>query len=464
MTDHTVSVDSAKRLVLKNFRIVDADTDAPGAVLVENGLITRVVFGAEAAGAGADSAALVIDGKGFPGKEPPVLMPALVDLHAHFRDPGPREKDPSLPVPAEVLESASLAAVAGGFGTVVCMANTRPVIDCLDRAAALKARSDALGLIDLYPVLSLSRGMEGRELSGVRDLPDPRYRPPLLSEDGRDLYDEALFRAALAEARRLGIPLSCHCDAGGAEAEAAKKAGKGREIWSRIEENAATRRALELGKAAGAPVHIAHVSTREAVELIRREKAALASRPAAGAGPRFSLTSEVSPHHLALTAEDGRHLGEESWGRVNPPLREAADRGALIDALEEGLIDAIATDHAPHGDREKEAGAPGFTGLETAFAVCHTELVEGGRLSLSALSALMSRNPARILGLEDRGRIAAGLRADLVIASPRRPWQVKPGTFKSRGNNSPFLGREHRGAILMTIHRGRIVFEGGQAF
>jgi dihydroorotase len=437
-----------KRLILKNFRIVDADADAPGSVVVEDGLIKQVIFGEDAPGGGA----LVIDGKGFPGEEPPVLMPALVDLHAHFRDPGPFEGAGSLP--PETLESASLAALAGGFGTVVCMANTRPVIDCLDRAAALKARSDALGLIDLYPVMAPTRGMEGRELSGIRDLPDPRYRPPILSEDGRDLYDEALFRAVLAEARRLGTPLSCHCDAGGAEAEAAKKAGKGREVWSRIEENTATRRALELGKAAGAPVHIAHVSTREAVECIRREKAAMKNHRGG-----FALTCEASPHHLALTAEDARRLGEESWGRVNPPLRDPADRAALIAALEEGLIDAIATDHAPHGDREKEAGAPGFTGLETAFAVCVTELVEPGRLSLSALSALMSRNPARILGLEDRGRVAAGLRADLAIAVPRRPRRVKAGSFKSRGNNSPFVGRELRGVILMTIHRGWIVFE-----
>jgi dihydroorotase len=172
-------------------------------------------------------------------------MPAFVDLHAHFRDPGFPEK--------ETLESAALAAAAGGYGTVVCMANTKPVTDTVEKALALKKRSDNLGLIDLYPVLSLTKNMEGRELSEISALDAKQNTVRMLSEDGKDVADDGIFLAAFAEARRLGIPVSCHCDAGGPEAEAAKKAGKTRDVWSRIEENVATKRAIELGKKSGCP-------------------------------------------------------------------------------------------------------------------------------------------------------------------------------------------------------------------
>jgi dihydroorotase len=375
-------------------------------------------------------------------------MPAFVDLHAHFRDPGFPGK--------ETLESASLAAVAGGYGTVVCMANTQPVIDTPEKAAALQGRSASLGLIDLYPVLSLTTNMEGKELSGITGLPSPspasrQFRqgsPLMLSEDGKDVADDSLFLAALTEARRLGLPVSCHCDAGG--------------------ENAATGRAIELGQKAHCRLHIAHVSTREAAAMIRTAKQGIPQSPGAYNDPLpptgFSLTAEATPHHIALTAADARALGADSLGRVNPALRTEADRLAIIEAILDGTIDAIATDHAPHTEADKERGAPGFTGLETAFAVCRTELVGEGRLTLSRLSSLMSAAPARLLGLggpgpEGRGRIEAGLRADLVIVDPEAIRTVDPALFKSRGKNSPFIGRQLRGTILMTLHRGRVVFE-----
>jgi dihydroorotase len=399
-------------------------------------------------------------------------MPAFVDLHAHFRDPGFPEK--------ETLESASLAAAAGGYGTVVCMANTRPVIDKPETAARLRNRAGALGLIDLYPVMALTRNMEGRELSAITALAPPKpgsaslrgssppgapYIPLMLSEDGKDLADEALFRAALSEARRLGIPVSCHCDAGGAEAEAARKAGKPREVLSRIEENNATRRAIDLGRKAGCHVHIAHVSTGEALEMIRRVK----SEGAAVSGPRdpspdaepsgFRLTCEAAPHHIALTEADARALGAESHGRVNPPLRTGEDRRTIISGILDGTVDAIATDHAPHTEADKEEGMPGFIGLETSFAVCRTELVREGGLTLGRLSSLMSANPARLLGLADRGRITPGRRADLILADPDASLRPGPESFRSRGKNSPFIGRELSGKILLTLHRGRVVFE-----
>jgi dihydroorotase len=459
-------------LVLKNFHIIDEGTDMAGSVVVEGSLI-RELIPAEADRMRLEeairAAALVIDGSNFSGTDGglPLLMPAFVDLHAHFRDPGffemtngtGRTAEP--PVVAETLESACLAAAAGGYGTVVCMANTRPPVDNLEQAVSLKSRADALGLIDLYPALSLTKNMEGRELSDITKLraaKDHPFFPRLLSEDGRDVYDEALFIAALKEARRLGLPVSCHCDAGGLEAAAAKAAGKPRAVWSRIEENNATRRAIALGMKAGAHVHIAHVSTMEAVEMIRQAKSP--DRKAGG----FVLSCEAAPHHIACTEADTRRLGSESFGRVNPPLRTEADRQALIAAIFDGTIDAIATDHAPHTGGDKAAGAPGFTGLETAFAACFTYLVpaEQSGVGLKKLSSLMSAGPARIIGLGtgsgSRARIAAGLRADLCIASSSS-WIVEPGLFRSRGRTSPLAGRKLRGKIMVTINRGRIIYD-----
>ena len=447
-----------RRLILQNFRIIDKNTDAFGSVVVEDGVITNVFFGEK----NLPIADISINGGAFGPQA--VLMPAFIDLHAHFRDSVLPAAEPALlketAFPSETIESASLAAAAGGFGTVFCMANTRPPIDTLEKAQAIKARSDALGVIDLYPVLSLTKNMEGRELSGIRDLPagGKSGLPLMLSEDGRDIAHNKLFLAAMAEARRLGVPVSCHCDFGGPEAETAKAAGRPRAEWSRIEENNAVRRAIELGRQARCHIHIAHVSTKESVEIIKTEKQAAASGSANG----FTLSCEAAPHHIGATEDDARRMGAETFGRVNPPLRTEADRQAVIAAINEGVIDAIATDHAPHSEADKAAGAPGFSGLETAFAVCLSALTPA--ISLRRLSALLSAIPARITGLDKgaagRGLIEPGMRADIVIADTAAQWNVDPARFKSRGKCSPFTNRTLRGKILLTTSGGRIVYEG----
>jgi dihydroorotase len=217
-------------------------------------------------------------------------------------------------------------------------------------------------------------------------------------------------------------------------------------------ENDATRRAIELGKKAGGHIHIAHVSTKEAADFIRLTKKSLPAHSG------FTLTCEAAPHHIGATEEDARRMGDKTFGRVNPSLRSEADRQAVIAALRDGTIDAIATDHAPHSEADKAAGSPGFTGLETAFAACHSHLADAG---LRRLSALMSANPARILGLQDRGRIAEGLRADLVLVDTEAAWKVEPEQFKSRGKCNPFAGKELRGKVLMTLNGGKIIFGGG---
>jgi len=410
-----------QRIVLRDFRIVDESNDFFGSIIIENGIIKKIVNDTN----NVPDTDITIDGRGFGSSA--VLMPAFIDLHAHFREPGFPHK--------ETLESAALAAVAGGYTTVVCMANTNPVTDTAAKVRALKARSDALGLIDLYPVLSLTKNMEGRELSEIKDFTIKELSAAgvlMLSEDGKDVEDDNLFIAAMEEAKRLGVPVSCHCDLGG--------------------ENNATRRAIELGKKAGSHIHIAHVSTKEAADFIRITKKSLS------ANDGFTLTCEATPHHIGATEEDARRMGDTSFGRVNPSLRTEADRQAIIAALHDGTIDAIATDHAPHSEADKAAGAPGFSGLETAFAVCYSHLVTD--TDLQRLSALMSANPARILGLQDRGRIAEGLRADLVMVDTEAKWKVEPEQFKSRGKCGPFAGKELRGNVLMTLNEGNVVFGG----
>jgi len=424
-----------KSIILKDFRIVDADSDRNGSVVVEDGFIKEIIDDSRAL----TRNAFVIDVRGFGFQV--ALMPAFIDLHAHFRDPGLFEKD--APRSAEVLESASLAAVAGGYTTVVCMANTNPVIDTVEKVRNLKTKSDALDLVDLYPVLSLTKNMEGRELSAIKDASKNDLTAAgvlMLSEDGKDVADDHLFLAAMQKAKELGIPVSCHCDLGG--------------------EEDAVRRAIKLGKEAGCHIHIAHVSTAETVEIIRKTKKEISANTESSATTGFSLTCEATPHHIGATVADARRMGEKTFGRVNPPLRTETDRLAIIDAIRDRTIDAIATDHAPHRMEDKAAGAPGFSGLETAYAVSLSNLMNNpiGPIGFQRLSALMSANPARILGLHDRGRIQVGMRADMVIASYTTPWEVDPNKFKSRGKCSPFAGKRLQEKILMTIRGGNIVF------
>jgi dihydroorotase len=239
----------------------------------------------------------------------------------------------------------------------------------------------------------------------------------------------------MKEAKRIGIPVSCHCDLGG-------------------DENNAVRRVIELGKKAGCHIHIAHVSTKKALQTIRGAK----QKFKAGG---FALTCEAMPHHLCLTEEDANKLGVKTWGRVNPPLRSEEDRQALIQALNDGTVDAIATDHAPHSAADKMAGAPGFSGFETAFASLYTELIRGGAMGLKRLSSLLSANPARLLGFGNskRGLLLPDCAANLVMLDTEAAWIVEPEKFFSRGKNSPFAGRQLYGKILMTFHKGRVVFE-----
>ena len=429
--------------------------DTPGALLARDGRIERVFagnlpsagYGAELERLRADPSVESVDARGV------VLMPAFVDLHAHFRDPGFTLK--------EDIVSGSRAACAGGYGTVVLMANTNPVISTLDAALEVNARVKDAGLVDAFQSTSLTRNFDGQD-TGALDSLDQRL-VPVATEDGREVASAAVMLRAMESCARTGVVVSCHCE----DPELAKAAKPFRdaalvaarvgrvaderenlshaERLLRLAEDTMTERNLSLARAARARVHIAHVSTEGAVSAVRAAKAFFRDGS-------FAVTCEATPHHLALTDS----LPEI----VNPPLRSEADREALIAGILDGTVDAIATDHAPHTAEDKAAGAPGFSGIQIAFATVNTALARTGRVALKKLSALMSANPASILGLR-RGLLRSGFDADLVLVDPDAAFTVDPESadWHSRGKNTPLAGRTLHGVVLATFKRGVRVYE-----
>ncbi|MDR2481106.1 MAG: dihydroorotase [Spirochaetaceae bacterium] len=405
-----------------DFRIVDCDSDFLGSVFVENNRITEIfpstldIKCRQKAAVGADAV--------FSGGSRLVLMPGFIDMHAHFRTPGFQEK--------ETLESACLSAVRGGWTSSVCMANTNPPVDNISLANWIKKRADEIMFINLYPVLSLTKGMKGKTLSDIKYLKKGEKYPPLFSEDGNDIKDAAVFLEALNAAAKLQTPVSCHCDRGG--------------------ERKAVGRVINLGVKSMCHIHIAHVSTDAAVSLIRNAKKTYRKHNG------FRLTCEVTPHHIALNNTDALRLGISTYGKVAPALGSESDRRALIEALRDGTIDIIATDHAPHTNEDKEKGANGFTGFETAFPVLYTNLIRKNKFSLSSLSQFLSASPAKILGLKNKGRIRKNYCADIAVVDIDKKVVIK-NEFFSRGKNSPFIGRNYYGEVAMTISGGRLVYE-----
>lgn len=383
----------------------DSVQDGAMDIRVQSGVITAVERGLSSDGAAA------VEAGGL------TCLPAFCDLHAHFRDPGQTQK--------EDLGSGSRAAVRGGYTAVNLMANTKPVIssrlqvqDVLDRAAAID-------LIDVHQCASITRDMDGRTVDHLETL---GHSVRIISDDGHDVMDARVMLQAMTAAARLGLTVMCHC-------EDMNLSGTD----YRLAEDLMTHRNIELARAAGCRLHIAHVSTEGSM------RAVIAAKERGQA-----VTCEVTPHHLALTSATSY--------RVNPPLRTQQDVDFLIRAVEQGWVDAIATDHAPHTADDKAAGAPGMVGLETAFGVCATALVRPGHITLARLTELMSRNPARILGL-NKGCIAPGYDGDLVLVDLNTPWTVDAAAFASKGHNTPFDGRTLVGRIVMTIKAGKIVYD-----
>jgi dihydroorotase len=381
----------------------------------------------------------VVDAEGL------VLAPAFVDPHVHLRTPG-REDE-------ETIASGTAAAAAGGYCAILAMPNTEPVVDS---ASILRSLAEAAGEQAAVPVgflAAISKGSEGRSLSELGELADAGAVG--FSDDGRPVEEAGLLRRALQYGAITGRPLALHCEEpslsrDGQMHEGAVSAELGFAGYPSVAESVMVERDLAIAAFERIPLHVLHLSARESVEALAR--AQVAGLPASG---------EVTPHHLCLTDDAVRTLDANL--KMNPPLRAAADRTALIEGLRDGTIAAIATDHAPHARHEKEVpfeAAPfGVTGLETAFAALFTHLVQPGLVRLETLLERLSAGPAAIYGLE-RPRVQIGASANLTLIDPAASWRVTEDGFQSRSTNSWLLGETLKGKIRLTVADGRVAFEG----
>ena len=430
-------------ILIRGGRVIDPSQgiDAVADVLVLEGKVAEVKIGG---GLSAPGGTPILDAAGL------VVTPGFVDLHCHLREPGFEEK--------ETIATGTRAAARGGFTTVCCMPNTDPAIDT--RAAVEfifeKARSE--GAIRVLPVAAVTRGRKGKQLVEMGELADAGVVG--FSDDGDPVADSQLMRSALAYTRPMGLPIMDHCEdpalAGGVmhEGKVATRLGL-RGVPAAAEESMVSRDIL-LAELTGGYAHISHVSTAGSVALIRYAKE-----------KGLSVTTEVTPHHLTLTHE--LVCGQFSTGempydtntKVNPPLREASDVEALIEALASGVIDAVATDHAPHTIVDKlspyDEAAFGISGIETALGSV-LSLVHAGRIELRTLVERMTWAPARIIDRKGMGigTLAAGAVGDVTVFSLDEEWQVDAQGFASRGKNSPIDGRKLKGRVIATIFGGNV--------
>jgi len=372
-----------------------------------------------------------------------VVAPGFVDLHVHLREPGDEHK--------ETIASGARAAVAGGFTSICAMPNTRPPIDNPAAVGFVRAEGERAGFAHVYPVGAVSVGLEGEEMTEIGEL--VAAGAVAVSDDGRPVWDSGLLRRTMSYINAFDIPYFSHSEDPGLSANGVMNDGPvstalGLRGIPNAAEDAAIARDCIIAELTGGHLHILHVATRGAVEIIQAAKTR---------GVR--VTAEVTPHHLALTDEAVR--GYRTEAKMNPPLRSAADVSAVRDALVEGVIDCIATDHAPHHyedkDREFDDAPFGIVGLETALGVCVKELVVGGRLDLPELISRLACRPAQIAGLPG-GTLAEGSPADVVVFDPEERWTCRPEEFLSLSRNTPFAGEQLVGRVVMTMVDGRPVF------
>lgn len=393
-------------LLIKNVRLVDAASERSGDLYIHEGRLCA--FGKQLAIPDTP----ILQGGGR------TLLPAFVDLHAHFRDPGFPHK--------ENILSGSRAAAAGGYTAVSVMANTSPTCDCPEIAQYIKEKAKEVGLVELFPVGAITRSLQGEVLSDMEGLAPFVWA---FSDDGMGVQRDGVMALACQKATSLGRPLIVHCETQDIENR-------------RLSETLMVARDLVLTHYTGCRLHVAHVSTTIAVIMIDWAKR-----------HNTEVTCEVTPHHLCLDADVGY--------TVNPPLVDQTTRQSLESALAEGQIDAVATDHAPHTSKDKANGVPGISGIETAFSLLYSQLVNPGRLSLSQLSRVMSLNPARILGLS-KGALALGYDGDVVLIEEDESFTVSENLLVSKGKNTPLLGTVLSGKIWATVHKGEIILINGK--
>jgi dihydroorotase len=381
--------------------------------------------------------ALVLDASGK------VVAPGLIDLHVHLREPGQED--------LETVATGAMAAAAGGFSAVCAMPNTDPVTDNQAAVGFIVSRAQRAAKARVYPIGAVSLGQKGQQLAEFGELVGAGA--VAVSDDGKPVASSHLMRTALEYARTFGIPVADHCEdptlaAGGAMHEGLVSTRLGLKGIPAAAEEIMVARDILLAELTGGHVHLCHMSTRGSVELIRRAKE-----------QGLRVTAEACPHHFTLTHEACE--GYNTNAKMNPPLREPEDREAIRQALRDGTIDVICTDHAPHHydakEREFDDAPNGIIGLETALGLAVTELVDSGLLSLGDLVNRMSVMPARIFNLQG-GTLAPGAPADVVVFDPAVEWTVRPEEFYSKSRNTPFAGRRLRGRAETTVVRGQVIF------
>ncbi|MDD5441742.1 MAG: dihydroorotase, partial [Candidatus Omnitrophica bacterium] len=414
--------------------IVNFDSITKADILIENTKIKRIAQKIEG-----KEKTINADGK--------FIFPGIIDLHAHLRIPGDGQ--------AEDLLSGSKAAAKGGITTLFCMPNTTPSVDNEGLVKWIIEESEKINIAKIIPIAAITKDREGKTLTEYNALKNAGCLA--VSDDGCSVADSLIFRRALEYAKMTGLLVISHCEdpslsAGGAMREGFISSKYGISAIASISESIIVYRDVAIAQYLDVPIHIAHISTKNSLEIIRKAKKEGAS-----------VTAETCPHYFSFTTEDIEKHKFDSNFKVNPPLGDMEDIKEIKKALKDGTIDCIATDHAPHSYASKEQPfetAPfGFIGFETLFSSSYTALVKGNILTLEQLSEKLSYNPAKITGLKGYGEIKEGNFADLIIVDLEKKWSPSQENIVSKSKNTPFLGKELQGVVEYTINNGNIVFE-----
>lgn len=420
-------------ILIKNGRLINPseNLDKVMDIFVEDGIIKEKAESIE------KQADTVIDAAGC------YVMPGLIDLHVHFRDPGLTYK--------EDIETGSKAATKGGFTTVCCMPNTKPVVDNVETVKYIIEKGEKTGLTNVLPVGAVTKNMAGVEITDVEEL--KKAGICAISEDGKSVMNSGVYRKAMKNAAKANVPVLAHCEdinlvEGGVINLGDKSSELGVKGISNAVEDVIAMRDIMLAKETGATLHLCHCSTKDSVEMVKRAKE-----------EGIKVTAEVCPHHFSMCSDD--ITSNDGNFKMNPPLRAREDMEALIKGLQDDIMDVISTDHAPHSAEEKakdlEHAPFGIVGLETSVALTVTNLVKKGYLTPMQMAAKMSYNPAKVLGIP-KGTLDEGKIADITIIDPDKEYTIDVNTFESKGKNTPFDGYKVSGEVEYTILNGKIVY------